>query len=88
MRFVQQQSNDFDASKQNLREKLAQLKAIIFNKNNLTINITAEADGVKLVEEHIDRLLEKLPAGHRAKRTSQPSLAPVYAGIAVPTQVS
>jgi len=88
LRFVQQQSNDFDASKQNLREKLAQLKAIIFNKNNLTINITAEADGVKLVEEHIDRLLEKLPAGQRADRTSQLSLAPVYAGIVVPTQVS
>ena len=88
LRFVQQQSSDFDASKQNLREKLEQLKAIIFNKNNLTINITAEANGVELVEEHIGRLLEKLPAGQRAERTSQPSLAPVYAGIAVPTQVS
>jgi presequence protease len=88
LRFVQQQSGDFDASKKNLRDKLEQLKAIVFHKNNLTINITAEANGLNLVEEHIGRLLEKLPASHPAERPGEPALAPVYAGIAVPTQVS
>jgi presequence protease len=88
LRFVQQQSGDFDALKKDLREKLEQLKAIIFNRNTLTINITAESDGLKLVEEHIGRLLDKLPAGHHADRAVQPVLTPVYAGIAVPTQVS
>ncbi|PKN10516.1 MAG: hypothetical protein CVU72_00965, partial [Deltaproteobacteria bacterium HGW-Deltaproteobacteria-7] len=88
LRFVQQQSGDFDVSGQNLREKLAQLKAIIFHKNNLTINVTAGADGLTLVETHIDRLLAKLPSGQRADRSAKPPLTPVYAGIAVPTQVS
>ncbi len=88
LRFVQQQSGDFDAVRKNLREKLEQLKAIIFNQNNLIINITAEADGLKLAGEHLGRLLEHLPAGHTKKRQDQPALAPVYAGIAVPTQVS
>jgi presequence protease len=88
LRFVQQQSGDFDGSKKNLREKLDQLKAIIFHKQNLTINITASADGLKLVESHIDKFLAKLPEGHRADRSVKPTLAPVYAGIAVPTQVS
>jgi hypothetical protein len=88
LRFVQQQAGDFDVSKKNLREKLDQLKAIIFHKNNLTINVTAGADGFQLVDDQIESLLAKLPVGHRADRSNQPSLAPVYAGIAVPTQVS
>jgi Zn-dependent M16 (insulinase) family peptidase len=88
LRFVQQQSGDCDKSRKNLCEKLEQLKKIIFSKNNLTVNITAEADGLKLACEHINRLLEKLPAGHRTDRPDEPSLVPVYAGVAVPTQVS
>ena len=43
---------------------------------------------MKLACEHINRLLEKLPAGHRTDRPDEPSLVPVYAGVAVPTQVS
>ncbi|MHB8138083.1 MAG: insulinase family protein [Smithellaceae bacterium] len=88
LRFIQQQSSDFNVSGKNLREKLEQLKKIVFHKNNLTINVTAEAEGLTLVREHIGRLLEKLPAGHGVERPAQPLLAPVYAGIAVPTQVS
>jgi len=88
LRFVQQQSGDSDAVKKNLRDKLEQLKAIIFHKNNLTVNMTAEADGLKLVNDQIGRLLEKLPAGRLAARPDEPALEPVHAGIAVPTQVS
>ena len=88
LRFVQQQSGDFDVSKKNLREKLDQLKAIIFHKHNLTVNVTASADGLKRVETQVEKFLAKLPEGHRADRSVKPALAPVYAGIAVPTQVS
>jgi presequence protease len=88
LRFVQQQSDHPDSVKKPLREKLAQLKAIIFSKNNLTINLTAEAEGLAMAGEHIGRILAELPTGRLAERPDQPLLAPVYAGIAVPTQVS
>jgi len=88
LRFVQQQSGDFDAVRKNLREKLEQLKAMIFNQKNLIINITADADGLQLVREQIGRLLTALPAGERVERAREPLLQSVYAGIAVPTQVS
>jgi Zn-dependent M16 (insulinase) family peptidase len=88
LRFVQQQSDDSDAARKNLRDKLGQLKAIIFTQNNLLINLTAEADGLELVRKNIGRLLIKLPAGQHSDRPDQPLLAPVSAGIAVPTQVS
>ena len=88
LRFVQQQAGDFDTSRETLRRKLEELKTIIFGKSNLVINITADETGLQLVKDHIGRLLEKLPAGQCADTTDQPQLAPVYAGIAVPTQVS
>lgn len=88
LRFVQQQSGHFEKSKASLRETLEQLKKLVFSRENLTVNITADAEGIKLIEDHIVRLLEKLPSGRRAERTGPPSLRPVYAGVAVPTQVS
>ncbi|MDD4355920.1 MAG: insulinase family protein, partial [Smithellaceae bacterium] len=88
LRFVQQQSDNSDAARKNLREKLERLKTIIFTRNNLLINMTAGADGLAMVRENIERLLTKLPAGQRPGRPDQPVLAPVSAGIAVPTQVS
>jgi Zn-dependent M16 (insulinase) family peptidase len=88
LRFVQQQADDSDAVRKNLREKLEKLKSIIFTQKNLLINLTAEADGLTLVRENIGRLLMKLPQGQCMERPEQPVLAPVTAGIAVPTQVS
>ncbi len=88
LRFVQQQSGSFDEAKKILREKLEQLKTMIFNKRGLTVNVTADAQGLRLAGDHIERLLARLPSGSGAGSPSQPSLAAVHAGIAVPSQVS
>jgi hypothetical protein len=88
LHFVQQTANTFPATKQDFRKKLAQLKAIIFNKNNVTINFTADAEGLILVREHILPLLDKMPAKIIAEKETTPQLVPVRTGIAVPTQVS
>lgn len=88
LRFVQQQSANFAADKTTLCEKLEQLKTLIFNRSNLTINLTAETEGLRLAENFIGGFLDRLPAGMPAEILSAPAPAPVYAGIAVPTQVS
>ncbi|KUG23477.1 putative zinc metalloprotease [hydrocarbon metagenome] len=88
LKFVQKTANDFELSKQKLREKLEELRKILFNKENLTINITAEAKGLKIVEENILQLLGMLPASVPVHTETKPTLAPVYAGISIPAQVS
>ena len=88
LRFVQDIALSFPSVKRELAEKLAQLKAIIFSRGNLIINVTAETDGLKLVGENIARLLNKLPAMTSKEMQVQPALTSVQAGIAVPTQVS
>lgn len=88
LRFVQHKADNFASAKIDLIKKLQLLKSIIFSKENLLVNITAEDQGLKLVKENILHLLQKLfpPAARQAQTPHR--LAPVYAGIAVPTQVS
>jgi len=88
LRFVQQKAGNFEAAKTGLREKLQYLKSLVFNKENMLINITADDQGIKLVQENIVHLLRRLPANKVVQEQKQPQLAPVYAGIAVPTSVS
>jgi presequence protease len=88
LRFVQQKAGNFEAAKTDLQEKLQLLKSLVFNKNNLLINITADEQGLKLAQESIIHLLQKLPSNKAAQKQTQPQLVSVYAGIAVPTSVS
>lgn len=88
LRFVQSQSGQFQTTKHVLREKLQQLKSLIFTKSNLIVNLTADEDGLKQTGAHLPGLLDKLPQGAPAIRSDVPALSPVFAGIAVPTQVS
>jgi len=88
LKFVEKTANDFGREKHDLREKLELLRKIIFNKENLVINLTAEAKGLKIAKENILELLDKLPASSAAKTQTKPLLAPVFAGISIPAQVS
>jgi presequence protease len=88
LRFVQHTANRFSSAKNELRDKLEQLKSIIFCRDNLTVNLTADADGLQLAHENINRLLEKLPAMSIRQKQEIPLLRAVRAGIVVPTQVS
>jgi Zn-dependent M16 (insulinase) family peptidase len=88
LRFVQQKAGNFETAKADLQEKLQLLKSLVFNKENMLINITADDQGIKLVQENILHLLGKLPANKVVQEQKQPQLISVYAGIAVPTSVS
>ncbi len=88
LRFVQAIARNFPEAKQGLAEKLQQLKAMIFSRDNLIINVTAETGGLKLVADNIARLLNKLPATANKQPQAPPRLSAVWAGIAVPSQVS
>jgi hypothetical protein len=88
LRFVQAVARNFSAAKADLAAKLAALKAMIFSADNLIINVTAETAGLQLVADNIARLLNRLPAKADKQKQSVPPLPAVWAGIAVPSQVS
>jgi Zn-dependent M16 (insulinase) family peptidase len=88
LKFVQNTANNFDTAKQDLREKLEALRRLLFTKDNLVINLTAEDKGLKISEENILHLLDKLPAAATAHNETKPALDPISAGISIPAQVS
>ncbi|MGA2781931.1 MAG: insulinase family protein [Smithella sp.] len=88
LKFVQNTANNFGSAKQDLREKLETLRNILFTKDNLVINLTAEDKGLKIAEENILHLVDKLPAAATARNETKPGLAPIFAGISIPAQVS
>lgn len=86
--FIRNIAGNFSVAKKELQNKLALLKTLIFNRNNLLVNMTAEEKGLPLVAESIARLIERLPQGPESFRQKAPALSSVRAGIAVPSQVS
>jgi Zn-dependent M16 (insulinase) family peptidase len=88
LKFVQNTANNFGSAKQDLREKLEALRKLLFNKENLVINLTAETKGLRIAEENILQLLDKLPSVSTARLKRKSGLAPVSAGISIPAQVS
>ncbi|MDI6741841.1 MAG: insulinase family protein [Smithella sp.] len=88
LKFAQNTADKFESSKQRLREKLESLKNIVFCRNNLVVNLTAEADGLEMAEKNMAEFLDKLPVSRPADNPSIPSLRPVSAGISIPAQVS
>jgi Zn-dependent M16 (insulinase) family peptidase len=88
LKFVQNQAFDFNSAKQDLCEKLEMLRKILFTKDNLVINLTAEDKGLKIAEENILNFLDKLPSTATTKMETKPGLAPISTGISIPAQVS
>ena len=88
LKFVQTTAGTFSSSRQDLRKKLEELGRMLFNKNNLVINLTAEAQGLKIARERLLHFLDKLPASVTSMEKEKPILTPIFAGISVPTQVS
>lgn len=87
-KFVQSLASDFESSKHDFREKLESLKQMIFSTSGMTINVTAEADGLKSVRKNLSSFLETLPVEPVSQEKTAPYLQPVRAGISIPSQVS
>jgi len=87
-KFVQTQANNFDSSKHELRDKIKELKRILFGRNNLIVNLTAESPGLNIAKDNLPQLLEKLPQVSTEHSGEKPMLYPILAGISIPTQVS
>jgi Zn-dependent M16 (insulinase) family peptidase len=88
LKFVQGLAGQFDIGKKTLVDRLEKLKGLIFTKGNLTVNLTADADGLNRVKARIGELLDRLPEGRPVPKAAGPTLEPRWVGIAVPAQVS
>ncbi|MEN6320367.1 MAG: insulinase family protein [Syntrophaceae bacterium] len=86
--FVNQIADQFHEQKDDLLEKLTSLQRIAFQKKRLTINLTADSDGISLLSDSIADLVRRLSGNGELGNASMPTLSPGNIGIAIPAQVS
>lgn len=77
----------FGEKKEAFRDKLIRLKDMIFRRERLTLNLTADAEGIGLLSRAAEGLLARLPDGGEVGQASTPELLSRNAGVAIPAQV-
>jgi hypothetical protein len=77
----------FNDPKEAFQGKLLRLKDLIFQRERLTLNLTGDAEGLRLLGKATESLLSRLPGGGPAGRASIPELQARDAGVAIPAQV-
>ncbi|HPD56567.1 MAG TPA: insulinase family protein [Smithellaceae bacterium] len=87
-RFMQKIAAAFPETNKDICEKLTKLKELIFTRDNLLVNFTADGEGLRKTQHIISPLLEKIPRKSVPANQRSAPLTPVRAGIAVPSQVS
>ena len=73
--------------REDLREKLARLRKIVFVRRRLLLNMTADAEGLQRLTTAADALLAALPAGNPPEIPEVRNRRPVHIGIAIPAEV-
>ena len=73
--------------REEIREKLARLRKIVFVRNRLLMNMTADSVGLQSLTAAADGLVAALPAGNPPTNTEMRNRRPVHIGIAIPAQV-
>ena len=72
-----------------LSEKLDRLRKLVFRPGKLTLNMTADQEGLAILSEATQTVLKQLPdQGESGNSSTPPYLVPLDLGIAVPTEVS
>jgi Zn-dependent M16 (insulinase) family peptidase len=87
IRLLADVADRFQARTEELREKLERLKAMIFRRERLTLNLTTDTVGLSRLTEEAERLIPLLPKGGAPGAASIPGLLRRDAGVAIPAQV-
>jgi len=89
LRFMTGIAEQGKGGNNDLREKLARLRSLIFSKARLTLNMTADPKGLELLTSATTALLERLPdQGMLGVPAVFPLVGPHNLGIAIPAEVS
>lgn len=88
LRLIARIAEQFDLSKKHLQGKLHMLREMIFCRKRLYVNLTADAEGLRILSDCLVELMGRLTGGSKIGNPSIPKLQPVHTGISIPAQVS
>jgi hypothetical protein len=87
LQLLTELTETFGGRKEALRDKLTRLKQLIFRQERLTLNLTADAEGLDRLGKAAKGLLARLPGGGPVGTPSMPDLQARHTGVAIPAQV-
>jgi Zn-dependent M16 (insulinase) family peptidase len=85
LRFIAGTADRLSDRGEELREKLMRLREIVFVRNRLHLNMTADEAGLQLLADAAGRL-STLPARSPSARVEEKLPRPAHVGIAIPAQ--
>ena len=88
LRFITAAAEGLTDNRGDLREKLSRLREMIFVRNRLYLNLTADEEGLERLTGTSGALLTSLPAGNPPAVLPEEAHRAEHIGIAVPAQVS
>jgi len=87
LRFIAGTADRLADAGEKLRENLTRLREMVFVRNRLHLNLTADHEGLERLTTAASRMIDTLPAGY-PPRTIQVQTQPAgHVGIAIPAQV-
>jgi Zn-dependent M16 (insulinase) family peptidase len=87
LRLIAGTADRLNGIQADLREKLARLREIVFVRNRLLLNMTADAEGLQRQVAAADALVAALPAGTPPEKPKSWTGRPIHVGIAIPAEV-
>jgi len=88
LKFVNRIADQFNEIKGELLDKLTLLQSMVIRKERLSINVTADLEGISLLSESAADLVRRLSGNGGIGNPSIPALTPIHTGISIPAQVS
>ena len=87
IRLLTEVAERFQDRKNEFQEKFSQLKELIFRRERLTLNLTADGEGLSPLADAVDGLISHLPGGGAPGIAAMPDLYRQDAGVDIPAQV-
>jgi Zn-dependent M16 (insulinase) family peptidase len=88
LRFMNHMAERFESRKGELHANLARLREMIFRKEKLFLNLTADQEGLSLLSDGSADLVSRLSSDGGRSDPGMPDLSPIHVGVAIPAQVA
>jgi hypothetical protein len=87
LRVLAAAADAFDEGRRSLVERIEALRGNLFTRGRVTVNLTADAEGLRILEERLAGWLQQLKREGPHRADAPDILPPVSAGVAIPAQV-
>jgi Zn-dependent M16 (insulinase) family peptidase len=88
LQFMNHMAEEFGNRKREIHENLTRLREVIFRRERLYLNLTADQEGLSLLSEGAAGLFRRLTSDGNVGNPSIPALYPIHMGVTIPAQVA